>query len=178
LLAAAVVLLVGAEARADATAWAHIGGGAIGWKEGSVEDYEVAPIMPIDLGVGIDDRAPLGLGGVFRIQPVIGEGTDLALMARIATPGFQSSWFGLAVDLGGYHRFWANDSNGFIGQAIVGFPLGLQLAALGTVGSDDASGFGATLGLDFARLTVHRRHLLNWWPNPRPSDSIGTAARF
>jgi hypothetical protein len=169
------LLLESGEARADATAWVHMGGGVIGWKEGPANEFDVAPIMPIDLGVGVDERVPFGLGGLFRIQPIIGEGTDLALMARITTPGFQTSWFGLAADLGGYHRFWGEESNGFIGQAVVGGPFGLQLAFLGTVGSDDAGGFGTTLGIDFARLTVHRRHLLDWWPNPRPSDSIGSA---
>jgi hypothetical protein len=50
------------------------------------------------------------------------------------------------------------------------------------VGSNDALAFGGVLGIDFLRLTVYRKTLLDAWPNPYPvqgSRPFGAgAARF
>jgi hypothetical protein len=32
-------------------------------------------------------------------------------------------------------------------------------------GTNDVQGFLGTIGIDFARLTVHRTSGQNWWPN-------------
>ena len=61
-------------------------------------------------------------------------------MTRFANQGFQKGWFGFAVDLGAYQRFWGIGSTGFSGQAVLGGPFGLQLAALGMVGTNSNIG--------------------------------------
>lgn len=174
---ATTCLLLGAgTAHAEATGWTHVSGGAMGWQMGPDASLTASPIMTIDAGVGTDPDAPFIFGGLFRVQPVFGEGVDLALYARAATEGFQKDWFGFALDLGAYQRWWGIESTGFSGQLTLGGPFGLQLAALGTAGSNDAFGFGGTLGIDLARLTVFRGHLKGWWPNPDPTDR-DTASR-
>ncbi len=172
------VALAALPARADQTAsWLHLGGGALVTKHGADVDPVLTSTMLIDLGVGTHPVGPLIFGGLFRVQPVFGHGADLALMARVATTGFQTSAIGLAFDAGAYQRWWGLESTGFLGQAVLGGPFGLQLSLMGSVGTEDAWGFGTALGIDLARLTVHRDHLLDWWPNPHPSDAISAAVR-
>jgi hypothetical protein len=159
-------------AKADVTAWAHVAGGSMGWKGGPDGELTASAMMAIDAGLGTSPRAPWIFGGYFRVMPVFGEGADLALMARFASRGFQTDLIGFAIDAGAYQRFWGADSTGFFGQAVLGLPLGFQLAGFGMGGSNETYGFGGTLGIDLVRLTVDRRHLLDWWPNPRPNDNM------
>jgi hypothetical protein len=161
-----------AEGRADVTGWLHTGGGVLGWQGGPEGELTASALMTADLGVGTTPRAPFIVGGVFRVMPVFAEGVDLALSARFATAGFQSDVIGFAFDAGGYYRYWGAESGGFIGQAILGGPFGLQLTAIGMGGSNDTFGFGGTLGIDFVRLTIGRRHFTEWWPNIEPSDPV------
>lgn len=165
---------------ADAAGWFQSGGGVLAWSGGpeGEEDAELklSPAMSFDLGVGTSEQMPFILGGYFKVQPILGHGVDLALMARFATIGFQQDWIGFAFDAGAYQRFWTPDSTGFLGQAVLGLPFGLQLAAIGTGGSNNTYGFGGVLGLDLVRLTVSRKHLLDWWPNPRPVDAMYESA--
>ena len=169
-------LLFSGSAAADAAGWFHSGGGILTWQGGPEgteqgDAFQVSPLMSFDLGVGTSEQLPFIAGGYFRLAPVLGEGVDVAWLARFATIGFQQDYIGFALDAGLYHRAWGPVSTGFTGQAVLGLPFGLQVAALGTVGSNDSFGFGGTLGLDLVRLTVSRNHLLDWWPNPRPVDA-------
>jgi hypothetical protein len=166
-----------AEAAADASAWFHSGGGVLAWKGGPEDsdtgaDIQLSPALAFDLGVGTSEQAPFIFGGYFKLQPILGHGTDVAVMARFATLGFQQDWIGVAFDAGLLQRWWGPESTGFLGQAVLGLPLGLQLTAMGTGGSNSTFGFGGTLGLDLVRLTVSRKNLLDWWPNPRASDAM------
>ncbi len=160
-----------ATAHADVSGWMHVGGGGIGWQD---EDDELglSPTLAIDAGVGSPDSNPFIVGGLFRLQPVIEHGTDIGLAARFATQGFQSGWLGVAVDAGPYFRTWETESVGLWGQASLGGPLGLQLSVLGSFGTESAAGVGVTLGVDLVRLTVHRKNLLDWWPNPRAEEAL------
>ncbi|HHH30466.1 MAG TPA: hypothetical protein ENK57_19285 [Polyangiaceae bacterium] len=167
---ALAVFGVSSDALADAATWFHSGGGAIAFKDGPDQDLAVAPTLAFDLGVGTSTQNDFIFGGYFRVFPLLGEGADLAWMARFANQGFQKGWIGFAVDAGLYQRWWGIGSTGFMGQAVLGGPFGLQLAAIGTVGSNRSWGVGGTLGLDLVRLVVDREHSLNWWSNPRPSD--------
>jgi hypothetical protein len=175
-LAACSALLVAGQARADAATWFHTGAGAVAFKHGADSDVKLAPSLAFDLGVGTTTRADYIFGGYFRVLPMIGEGADLALMARFANQDFQQGWFGFAFDAGAYQRFWGDKSTGFMGQAVLGGPFGLQLAALGSVGSHSSWSVGGTLGIDLVRLVVDRQHHTDWWPNPRPSDAMYESA--
>jgi hypothetical protein len=177
LLFGATSLVAGA-ARADVTGWIDAGGGMLAWSQpAEVDELTLSPLLAFDIGVGMQDTSPFIFGGLFRVQPLLGQGTDLAWLARFATESFQAGPLGFALDAGTYARFWGEGSAGFVGQAIFGAPLGLEVAALGTVGTNEAYGFGGLLLLDLARLTVHRRHLLDWWTNPRATDAMESASR-
>lgn len=162
-------------ARADVSGWAQVSGGVMGWQAGDGGELTASPTMAIDAGMGSSPRAPFIGGAYFKVMPVFGEGVDLGLLARFANRGFQTDYVGFAFDAGVYQRFWGIESTGFIGQAVLGLPLGFQLAGFGMAGSRETYGFGATLGIDLIRLTVDRQHLLEWWPNPRPSDNLFTS---
>ncbi len=174
--AIATLLCVSKPASADVSGWAHLGSGMIGWEGNGSKEWTFAPTMTIDMGVGSSDSGPFLFGGLFRFQPAFDHGVDLATMARFATSGFQTGMIGFALDAGGYLRTFGAQSAGFIGEAVLGGPFGLQLAVMGSVGSADGHAFGVTAGIDLARLLVHRDYLLNWWSNPRPEQAIGASA--
>ncbi len=175
-IAACAVLSLTADASAQPSAWAYVGGGALAWQGGDVPDIIMSPTLVIDAGIGTEPIGPVIVGGVFRLQPVIGEGSDMALSLRLATSGFQSGWIGGAIDVGGYARLWGPRSAGVYGQAILGGPFGLQLAVQGMYGGNATYGIGGSLGIDFVRLTISREHLLDWWPNPHPYQRKETTA--
>jgi hypothetical protein len=77
--------------------------------------------------------------------------------------------FGLALDVGPYRRFWGDGSTGGQAALVLGAPWGITLSVGGGLGTNDARLFGATLGLDFARLTVYRLAGENWFLNPHPA---------
>lgn len=171
----AVSLAWASAARADASSWVYIGGGAVALKQGTtIPDYAVSGAMQIDVGVGTTPEAPFIAGGLFRLTPMFTSGVDMGLLARGATRGFQQGGFGVALDAGGYLRVWGPGSVGFQGGLTIGAPLGLTLALMGSVGSDSARSFGATLGIDFLRLTVYRKTMLEAWPNPLPSQELSS----
>jgi hypothetical protein len=181
-LAAACGLLAAlawaAPARADASAWLFTGGGVMGWKQ-SDRDLATNGALSFDIGAGTSPDSSFIFGGLFRLTPILGVGSDLALLGRVATHGFQASQFGIALDAGGYARFWGEGSAGFTGAITLGAPLGVTLSLQGAVGSHDALAFGAVAGIDLLRLTIYRQSLLDWWPNPSPAQELqpGQAAR-
>lgn len=160
-----------APARADASAWLFTGGGAMGWKQ-SGGDFTVDGALSFDIGAGTTPDAPFVFGGLFRLTPILGSGTDLGLLGRVATRGFQGAQLGVALDAGGYARFWGVGSTGFTGAVTIGGPLGSTLSLQGGVGTNDALAFGVVAGLDLLRLTVYRQSLLDWWPNPSPAQEL------
>jgi hypothetical protein len=166
--------LLSLPASADPCGWAHAGAGVMGWQQGEEGTLQATPTMAIDFGVGSNPEWPVIAGGLVRLQPYFGFGTDLAWMARVALGGFQSDLFGIAIDAGVYERIWGEGSTGFVGEAVLAAPLGLELTAMGTYGTGKAYGFGGTLGIDFVRLVQGRAHLLEWWPNPHPEDRLKT----
>lgn len=170
--AAIAMTVLPAIANGEPCGWAHFGSGVMGWRQGEDADFVATPTLAIDLGLGADPEWPVFVGGLMRLQPYVGYGTDLAWLARLALGGFQGDWLGLAVDAGLAERFWGDGSNAFLGDVVLAGPFGLQLTAVAQVGDNDALGFGGTLGIDFARLTVGRGHLLEWWPNPQPEQAI------
>jgi hypothetical protein len=166
-------LLSGAAARADVSSWMYTGAGPGFLDTGSDKRHSV---LELATGLGTPPAAVV-FGGLFRTQTFFERGTDLALLARFATRGYVQGGFGLALDAGGYQRFWGVGSSG--GTAALGFgaPWGVTLSASGGLGSNDQRFFVATLGLDFARLTVYRTHGTNWFLNPFATDERGRGAR-
>jgi hypothetical protein len=161
-------------AHADTSAWAAISAGpSVLAHDGG--DATLRAGMAFDVGLGTSPKNALVFGGLFRFAPTVAEGTDLALLARGATRGFQTGDFGFAVDLGGYLRTFGPSSvtGGVTGGVVLGAPPGLQLSLLGHAGGGEAFGFSGLLGVDLLRLTVYRQSLLEWWPNPSsPSEVI------
>ncbi|MRG91968.1 hypothetical protein [Polyangium spumosum] len=164
-------------ARADASAWAFAGAGALAWKEGTAA---LAPraAFNFDFGVGTTPDGPFIVGGLARLTPVVDEGLDVSLLARVATHGFQAGKFGVAVDVGGYQRLWGTYSRGVAGSFTIGLPLGFSLGVQGLYGTGDALAFGAFAGIDFLRLTIYRQSMLDAWPNPYPAHQQPATASF
>jgi hypothetical protein len=169
LLAVSVGLLLSARtARADVSSWAFVGGGASQLHQQELSSRTIAT-MRVQAGLGSDPSHPLVLGGLFSLEPNFGYGTDLALLVRGATRGYVNGGFGLALDVGPYERFWGQRSVGGESMLWLGAPWGVCLGLGGSLGSHDASGFSAILGIDFARLTVYRNTGTSWLPNPFPA---------
>jgi len=167
-LTCALVLLLGARtARADVSSWVFAGGG-VSRLEQHAWSARTAGTMRLQMGIGSDPSHPLIFGGLFSLEPHFGYGSDLALSMRTATRGYVSGDFGLALDLGGYERFWGPRSAGGTGTLWLGAPWGICLGAGGSLGSHDAREFSAVLGVDFARLTVYRSAGTSWFMNPFP----------
>lgn len=168
-----------APAKADVSSWMAASAGPISWKQGDA-DYQIDPALQFDVGVGTTPENRFIVGGLFRVTPLIGSGTDLGLLLRGTTRGFQEGGFGLALDAGGYARFWDANSYGFTGSLTLGAPLGLTLSLQGALGTDNAVAFGGVLGIDFLRLTVYRKTMTEIWPNPysSPQSARSSAPRL
>ena len=151
--------------------------GPISWKQGDA-DYTVDPALQFDVGVGTTPANPFIVGGLFRVTPILGSGADLGLLLRGTTRGFQAGGFGLALDAGGYARFWEVNSYGFLGSLTVGAPFGLTLTLQGALGTNNAVALGGVLGIDFLRLTVYRKTMTDIWPNPYSSPQTAGAPRL
>lgn len=168
-------LAIASPARADVSAWAFAGGGALAWKQGT-DKLAANGTIAIDVGAGTTPEGRFIFGGLFRIQPIIGHGTDLSVLARFCNHAFQAGDFGVALDAGAYARFWGTKSAGFAGGVTVGLPLGFSLAFQAQAGSDNAVAFGGVAGLDLLRLTVYRQTLLKWWQNRSPMSKPPAAS--
>ena len=156
------------EARADVSSWFYAGGGVSSMSQDHGPS-DGRGTMQLEMGMGSPPYASVIVGGLLKTMTFFGQGTDLALVARAATGGFVRGGFGLALDAGGYERWWGpENSAGFMGSIILGAPFGLQLAAMTEQGANSTRVYGVTLGVDFLRLTVYRTALASFWPNPFP----------
>ena len=141
------------------------------------KSYELRPTMQIDLGMGSPTSHPVVVGGLVRANSYFGQGVDLGLALRLATQGFATGKWGVALDGGGYERWWGQGSSGFITSLVLGAPYGLTLSLNATVGSDDHRVFGAVLGVDLLRLTVHRPRRRVAVVQPAPCVASGDVTR-
>jgi len=165
----ALALLCAARpARADVSSWVFAGGGVSQLAQNALSSRTVAS-MRVHFGLGTDPSHPLVLGGVFSWEPHFGYGSDISQSVRLATRGYVNGGLGLALDLGPYERFWGEGSVGGAGSVWLGAPWGVSLGLSGSVGSHDARGFSAILGIDFARLTVYRNTGTSQFLNPFPA---------
>ncbi|HEY2408066.1 MAG TPA: hypothetical protein VGI10_18795 [Polyangiaceae bacterium] len=169
LCAALLLSLRARPARADASAWVFTGGGAAFLKQHSLS-LNPGATMLLETGIGTSSSNNVIVGGSFQLQSFFSHGSDLALLARLATRGYVTGGFGMALDAGPYRRFWGETSTGGVANLFLGAPWGITLGASSNWGSNDARGISAVIGLDFARLTVFRNTGTNWLPNPFPAD--------
>jgi hypothetical protein len=167
-LGLAAVLAHTAPARADVSSWAYFGTGVSSLEQRNLE-RRVNPTLAIETGLGTPPTSPLVVGGLFKLSALFGDGADLGLALRVANRSFVTGGFGLALDAGPYQRFWGDGSTGGHAALVLGAPWGITLSVGGGLGTNDARLFGATLGLDFARLTVYRLAGENWFLNPHPA---------
>jgi len=170
----AFTLSIGASAHADVSSWVYAGFGPGFLDQDGSEEQRWT--LQLETGLGTPPAAVV-FGGLFRVQPYFGEGTDLALLARGATRGFVQGGWGVALDLGGYERFWGRGSEGGLGSLVLGMPWGVTVSGTGGIGTNDQRFASVTLGLDFARLTVYRTHGTNWFLNPYATDERGRGPR-
>jgi hypothetical protein len=169
-----LVLLLGAtllwpsESKAQATSWLYAGGGT-----GAVErgQTEVLPLVQVDSGLGTSARYPVVVGGLFRFQGYVGGGLDLGVVSRVVSRGFAQGGYGAGIDIGVSQRWWGARSTALIGSLVLGAPWGLTVNVGASSGSGDQRTAFATVGIDFARLTVHRASGLNWMQNPMRSPT-------
>jgi hypothetical protein len=162
------LLLEGSVARADATSWLYVGGGAGVFEQ---NDREQHAVLQLDTGLGSSARHPLVVGGIFRAQGYFGAGLDAGMAARVVTRGFAIGGYGVGVDAGFYRRFWGQESFGFTGSLVLGAPWGITFVGGTSVGHQDPRVYFVSLGIDLARLTVHRQTGLEWFENPSRSPS-------
>lgn len=163
------VFFAAADARADAASWMFVGGGASQIERNG--DSSLPALMQLDLGMGTTPRNFLSFGALIRNSTFFGEGTDLALLQRTATRGFNYGDYGLALDLGAYQRWWGPNETGFAASLNAGAPFGLTLGLNGAFAADSSMTLGLVVGIDWARFTAHRRSGQSWWPSyPLPLD--------
>src|SRR3954469_2765645 len=78
-------------ARADASSWLYVGGGAGVFDQ---RDKESRSVLQVDTGLGTSARHPIVAGGLFRAQGYFGAGLDAGIAARFVTRGFAIGGFG------------------------------------------------------------------------------------
>lgn len=120
-------------------------------------------------GFGTNPAAPWVLGGVLQGGANFGFGSEWGGALRITSGGYSRGTWGLAFDVGPQYRVGEHAGAIGSGRLSVGGPWGLALNAGASYGEDEVATFTVALGVDFARLTVHRTSGLDWFPNPYPS---------
>jgi hypothetical protein len=165
-------------ARADVSAWAFAGGGV-----SAVNDTKWspnAPLLQLDVGVGTDPVMPVVGGLVFRSYTHFGNGTDLGLLARLAHSGYVNGDLGVAVDVGAFQRWWGDKHGpGGLLSINVALPWGVSLSTSAGLTKAGEHLAALSLGIDWARFTVHRSVGQSWWPNyslPLPSAVSASAS--
>jgi len=153
---------------AQATSWLYVGGGSARVEHSK---SETLPLVQVDAGLGTSSDAWLVWGGLFRVQGLVGGGVDVGLASRFVSSGFARGGLGGGVDLGVTQRWWGRASTGMSGSVVLGAPWGLTLSVGGTLSQHGEKALFASLGLDLARLTVHRHVGLEWMPNPMRSPA-------
>jgi hypothetical protein len=128
-------------------------------------------LFQVDSGYGTPATSPFVVAGLFNLLVFAEHGADIGASIRLTHAGYVLGDFGAGLDLGFYQRFWGGNSTGGSARLVLGAPYGISLSAGAMLGTNDHRTFLATLGIDFARMTVHRTTGLNWWQNPHPPET-------
>jgi hypothetical protein len=166
-------LFLSGAAHADVSSWVYAGFGPGYLKNASDDRFRYS--LQLETGLGTPPAA-LVFGMMGRLHSFFGDGADLALLFRGATRGFVQGGYGLAVDAGAYQRFWGEGSQGGLASLVIGMPWGITASLGGGYGTNEQRFMTATLGLDFARLTVYRSYGTHWLSNPFLTDERGRGA--
>ncbi len=159
----ALLALSVSPARADVASWMYAGAGLSRVeRDGSATERSA---LQLDAGFGSSPYGALVFGGVLRTLTHFRGGTDLAILQRTTSGGFSRGDWGLALDIGGYQRWWGRDSSGGMASLWLGAPWGLQVGVTGGMGTGDVQTLAFTVGLDWARATAHREPGQSWWRN-------------
>lgn len=155
-------------AKADVSTWLGVGAGVT---QVHALDFNksMAPTLKLSTGMGTDPSHPWIVGGIFRLDTLFGQGSDLSLLMRFANQGYVNGGWGFAVDAGPLARFWGTDAFGGAAVLTVGGPWGLEAGIQTSVGNEHVTSLGCFLGIDLARLTVYRRTGSSWWKNTFPA---------
>lgn len=178
-VALAATAALNGPARADSASWVKVAGGGSAFAQDEL-DREAGALLEVEAGLGTDPSHWLVVGGVLKTLTHFGNGTDLVIAQRTTTSGFSNGTWGAALDIGGFARFWGQDSTGVVATAIAGAPLGINVGLTGGVGSNGGRLFALTVGIDWARLTAHRGDG-GWWrhyPLPLESAQGASGSRF
>lgn len=180
-LAAAVVLLSSGVVHADVSSWLALDAGANQFRPVGFH-HDVVPSLRLSTGMGTDPSHDWILGGVVRSETLIGSGTDLSFSLRLADHGFANGQWGFAVDAGPLARWWGDNRYGATTALTLGGPWGLQAGLQATFGEPNIQTYGCFLGIDLARLTIHRHSGENYWENTfpvnRPEDDTRRRDEF
>ncbi|HEY6726931.1 MAG TPA: hypothetical protein VI197_23020 [Polyangiaceae bacterium] len=155
-------------ARAEPSTWFYAGAGAA---DLNFRPEEYPMLIQLETGLGSPAKHGFVVGGLFQFHGYLANGSDLGAALRFTHASFVLGDWGAGLDLGFYQRWWGGNSTGGSGRLVLGAPLGITASIGGTMGSNDQRIVSATLGIDFARLSVHRSTLLDWWHNPFPPET-------
>jgi len=155
-------------ASAEPSTWFYAGAGAA---DLNFRPEETPMLIQLETGLGSPAKHGVVVGGLFQFHGYLANGIDLGGALRFTHKSFVLGGWGAGLDLGFYQRWWGGDSTGGSARLVLGAPLGITASIGGTLGSNDQHVISATLGIDFARLTVHRNSLLDWWNNPFPPET-------
>jgi len=159
---------------AEPSTWMYLGAGPA---ELERDETDRSTLIQVETGLGSPAKFGLVFGGLFQLHGYLEHGIDLGAALRTTHEGFVLGSWGVALDLGFYQRWWGGDSTGGSARLVLGAPLGITASLGGALGTNDHRTLSATVGIDFARLTVHRDALLNWWTNPFPPEGSEELAR-
>jgi hypothetical protein len=168
LLTSVCIVSATRHARADVSSWLAIHAGAAQVRALDF-DQTLAPTLRLGTGMGTDPSHPWVVGALFQTETLMGHGTDLSFLLRLADHGFVNGEWGFALDAGPLARFWGQDRYGGAAVFTVGGPWGLQAGINASMGTDDLRSVGVFAGIDLARLTVYRRSGKSWWKNTFPA---------
>lgn len=163
LLCAAFVAFAPRFARADVASFYALAPGLSVIDQG---EAIVTPALDLDLGIGSLASRSFVVGGLFHFAPQWTVGADLGGALRLCTGSYARGDYGLALDLGGHHRFAAIGGWAASTRVVLGLPWGLFASLGGSYGEGQVWTGTLSLGIDFARATVHRSRGTETLPSP------------
>jgi len=163
------VLLVSQRAEADVSSWYSIAPGLSVIDQGSTL---ASPLLDVDAGLGTTPEKPFVFGGIFHLGAQFEVGADLGGALRFCSGSYARGDWGFGADLGTHYRVATFGGAAASGRILLGAPLGLVLHIGGSYGEGGVGTLSASLGLDFARLSTHRRYLTHVLPSPLASPDM------